>query len=85
MRSSQAGDFERFIAAANPSLLRQAYVYTGNVDEARDLVQETLLRTWRNWNVSCYWRIRTRGLARCCTTLPSVGGVGGGHAGNTRL
>lgn len=49
MRSSQAGDFERFFAAANPSLLRQAYVYTGNVDEARDLVQETFLRTWRNW------------------------------------
>jgi DNA-directed RNA polymerase specialized sigma24 family protein len=47
--SSPAGDFERFFAAAKPSLLRQAFVYTGNLEEAQDLAQETLLRVWRNW------------------------------------
>ena len=49
MGSSPAGDFERFFAAAKPSLLRQAFVYTGNLEEAQDLTQETLLRVWRNW------------------------------------
>ena len=49
MGSSPAGDFERFFAAAKPSLLRQAFVYTGNLEEAQDLAQETLLRVWRNW------------------------------------
>jgi RNA polymerase sigma-70 factor, ECF subfamily len=47
--SSRVGDFDRFFALTNPSLLRQAHIYTGNAEEARDLVQETLLRTWRNW------------------------------------
>jgi RNA polymerase sigma-70 factor, ECF subfamily len=48
--SSRAGDFERFFALASPSLLRQAYIYTGSAEESRDLVQETLLRAWRNWD-----------------------------------
>lgn len=50
MASSRAGAFDRFFAGATPSLARQAYVYTGSVEEARDLVQDTMLRVWRNWD-----------------------------------
>jgi len=37
--SSPAGDFDRFFAAAKPSLLRRAYVYSGDIEEAHDLAQ----------------------------------------------
>jgi RNA polymerase sigma-70 factor (ECF subfamily) len=38
-----------FFAVAKGSLMGQAYLLTGDVEEARDLVQETLLRAWKNW------------------------------------
>jgi RNA polymerase sigma-70 factor, ECF subfamily len=47
--TSPVTDFEHYFSTAKPSLLRQAYVYTGDVEEAKDLVQETLARAWRDW------------------------------------
>lgn len=38
-----------FFNAAKASLVGSAYLYTGNIDEAHDLVQEVLLRARKNW------------------------------------
>lgn len=45
-----AGGFEEFFARFGRSLLRQAYVLSGDAQEAQDLTQETLLRVWREWD-----------------------------------
>jgi RNA polymerase sigma-70 factor (ECF subfamily) len=45
-----AEDFEEFFTRAKPRLLRQAYAYVADIEEAQDLVQETLTRCWRNWS-----------------------------------
>ena len=39
-----------FFGVAKGALMGQAYLLTGDVEEARDLVQETLLRAWKNWS-----------------------------------
>jgi len=38
-----------FFAAAKESLVGAAYLYTGDIDEAHDLVQEVLERAWKHW------------------------------------
>ena len=47
-RSSRQ-EFERFVTDRGGSLLRTAYLMAGNLAEAEDLVQETLLRVARRW------------------------------------
>jgi RNA polymerase sigma-70 factor (sigma-E family) len=47
-RSSRQ-EFERFVTDRSGSLLRTAYLMAGNLAEAEDLVQETLLRVARRW------------------------------------
>jgi len=42
-------EYERFFRDARPHLLGQAYLLSGNSQEAQDLVQEALLRAWENW------------------------------------
>ena len=42
--------FERFVVASAPSLLRSAYVLTGDHADADDLLQNALLRTLRHWS-----------------------------------
>ena len=42
-------EFERFVADSADQLLRTAYLMAGNLAEAEDLVQETLLRVARRW------------------------------------
>ncbi len=42
-------EFERFAREQARSLMRQAYLLTGDAAEAQDLVQETMLRAWRSW------------------------------------
>jgi len=42
-------EFERFVTDRSGSLLRTAYLMAGNLAEAEDLVQETLLRVARRW------------------------------------
>jgi len=41
--------FERFFAAVSGPLVGQAYVLTGDVQEAQDLAQEALVQAWRHW------------------------------------
>jgi RNA polymerase sigma-70 factor (sigma-E family) len=43
------GDFEEFVAARRPALLRTAYLLTGSQADAEDLVQTTLLRVVPRW------------------------------------
>jgi RNA polymerase sigma-70 factor (sigma-E family) len=44
-------EFEEFVAAALPRLLRFAHVLTGNPAAAEDLVQTALGRSWRAWRL----------------------------------
>jgi RNA polymerase sigma-70 factor, ECF subfamily len=43
------GSFDQFYASNSRRLVSQAYLLTGNVDEAEDLAQEALARAWSNW------------------------------------
>ncbi len=49
MRAADDEDFTAFVAAASRRLLRSAYLITGNTDEAQDLLQVALERTYRHW------------------------------------
>ena len=42
--------FDDFFSEQRGPLFAQAYALTGNVEEAQDLVQETMIRTWRRWS-----------------------------------
>jgi RNA polymerase sigma-70 factor (ECF subfamily) len=42
-------EFARLFEATGRSLLAQAYLLTGDRQEAQDLVQEAFLRAWRDW------------------------------------
>jgi RNA polymerase sigma-70 factor (sigma-E family) len=44
-----AHEFDRFVASASPGLLRAAYLLTGDIGEAEDLLQSALLRVFRRW------------------------------------
>jgi DNA-directed RNA polymerase specialized sigma24 family protein len=42
-------DFDRFVAETTNGLVRTAYLIVGNLHEAEDLVQETLLKVAKRW------------------------------------
>jgi RNA polymerase sigma-70 factor (sigma-E family) len=42
-------DFESFVAARQTTLLRAAWLLTGDAQLAQDLVQSALLRAWPKW------------------------------------
>jgi RNA polymerase sigma-70 factor (sigma-E family) len=46
------GEFDAFALSASPSLLRSAYVLTGDRGHAEDLLQTTLWRTARRWRAA---------------------------------
>ena len=78
--------FDGFVRAVSPGLLRSAYLLTGDVGAAEDLLQVTLWRTARRWsaiegsaeafahrvlvNAS---RDRRRGLRRRAREVPAAG------------
>ncbi|MHB8691077.1 MAG: SigE family RNA polymerase sigma factor [Solirubrobacteraceae bacterium] len=43
-------DFDRFVAGNAASLLRTAYLISGDLHEAEDLVQEALIKTAKRWH-----------------------------------
>jgi RNA polymerase sigma-70 factor (sigma-E family) len=43
-------EFERFVVAESPGLLRSAYLLSGDRGHAEDLLQTALLRTFRRWS-----------------------------------
>ena len=42
--------FDDFFSEQRGPLFAQAYALTGNVEEAQDIVQEVMIRTWRRWS-----------------------------------
>lgn len=69
-------DFEDWVVAAGPRLMRSAFLLTGDWSAAQDLVQHALLETWTKWrsvdvpdayarsvmarSISRWWRRRWR-------------------------
>ncbi len=47
--SMSRNDFDRFVADSTDGLLRTAYLIVGDLQEAEDLVQETLFKVARRW------------------------------------
>ncbi len=48
-RAGRDAEFTDFVEAASPSLLRAAVVLLGSREDAEDVLQVTLLRTYRRW------------------------------------
>jgi len=44
-----AAEFDAYVRARTPALLRAAYLLTGDQQQAEDLVQDALIRTHRAW------------------------------------
>lgn len=49
MRAADDADFTAFVAASSRRLLRGAYLITGDLAEAEDLLQTALERAYRRW------------------------------------
>jgi len=49
MRSTDDEDFSAFVDASSRRLLRSAYLITGNIAEAEDLLQTALEKAYRRW------------------------------------
>jgi RNA polymerase sigma-70 factor, ECF subfamily len=47
--SKDESGYEAFFDVAKRSLMAQAFLLTGDVEDSRDLVQEVLFRAWRQW------------------------------------
>jgi RNA polymerase sigma-70 factor (ECF subfamily) len=43
-------EFGDFFDEAKPRLVGQAYLFTGNIQDAQDAAQEALFRAWRDWD-----------------------------------
>src|SRR5215467_4617030 len=56
VRSADDADFTAFVAGASRRLLRSAYLITGDVGAAEDLLQIALERAYRRWS-----HVRRRG------------------------
>lgn len=41
--------YEQFFRSVEPELRRAAYLLTGDIGQAHDLAQETLVRAWEHW------------------------------------
>jgi RNA polymerase sigma-70 factor (sigma-E family) len=49
-RTREEAEFREFVAERAPQLLRAAYLLLRDVETAEDVVQTTLLRTFRHWS-----------------------------------
>ncbi len=49
MRTADDEDFSSFVAASSRRLLRSAYLITGDISQAEDLLQTVLERAYRRW------------------------------------
>jgi RNA polymerase sigma-70 factor (sigma-E family) len=43
-------DFDEYVRARTPALIRTAYLLTGDQQRAEDLVQDALIKTYRAWS-----------------------------------
>jgi RNA polymerase sigma-70 factor (sigma-E family) len=49
VRRDDEREFDMFVAARTPVLLRTAFLLTGDREAAQDLLQESLVRLYRHW------------------------------------
>lgn len=56
MHAEDDAEFSDFVRSSSTALLRTAWLLTGDADQARDLLQTGLERTYRHWR-----RLRSRG------------------------
>ncbi len=47
--AADSADFDDFYAATSPVVIRQVYALTGDLEEARDIMQEAYARAWNRW------------------------------------
>src|SRR5690242_2106947 len=47
--NARRADFDRFVADSTDALLRTAYLIVGDLHDAEDLVQDTMLKIARRW------------------------------------
>ena len=47
--SSAGPSFDEFYAGTAARIVRHAYALTGDLDDARDIAQETFARAWQRW------------------------------------
>jgi hypothetical protein len=80
MNQADAHEFREFVAARSQSLLRAAYLLTGDAHLAQDLLQTALLATAGRWTRIRHRDIPRRTCAGPCTAIRSTGG-GRGPAG----
>src|SRR6185437_10420745 len=55
VRSVDDADFTAFVAGASRRLLRSAYLITGDLSSAEDLLQTSLERAYRRWSYCRRW------------------------------
>ncbi|MGH2717819.1 MAG: SigE family RNA polymerase sigma factor [Actinomycetota bacterium] len=48
--SADAEGFDSFYRVASPALLKQLYALLGDLDEARDCLQEAFVKAWLRWD-----------------------------------
>lgn len=48
-RSRSAAEFDDFVGARGPAVVRQLHAMTGDLQLAQDCVQEALARAWQRW------------------------------------
>jgi RNA polymerase sigma-70 factor, ECF subfamily len=48
--SSAGPSFDEFYAGTAARIVRHAYALTGDLDDARDIAQETFARAWQRWS-----------------------------------
>src|SRR3954454_6034735 len=53
MGDRTVGDFDAWVVARGPALLKLAYVLTGNKADAEDVVQDALSRALPRWSRIC--------------------------------
>ena len=69
-------DFDSFFESQKRSLVGQAFVLTGNIEEAHDIVQEVFLRVWARWSRVATLDNPPAWHEACCGTWRSGGGGG---------
>ena len=76
MREQGRASFEEWARSRQQTLVRTAFLVTGDFHRAEDLVQEALVSVATRWDTPARRATRTRGSARSSTAATCRGGAG---------